>query len=72
MNTGISAQYLTTRELALELRKSPDAIRMMRHRGDGPRGVRIGRDVLYAAADVTAWLEAKAASDPVARRAATV
>jgi len=72
MSMTIGSQYLTTRELALELRKSPDAVRMMRHRGEGPRGVRIGRNVLYATSDVIAWLEAKAAGDPVAQRAATV
>ena len=64
-------QLITTKQLALRLHKTPVAFRMLRHRGLGPRGVRVGRDVLYAEADVQAWLAAKTDADPLAQRAMT-
>lgn len=68
--TRTASPYMTTRELADRLRKTPHAIRQMRHKGQGPRGVRVGRDVLYDRADVEAWLKAKTAGDHLAQRAA--
>lgn len=64
------SRYITTKDLARILHKSRDAVRMMRHRGVGPKGVRVGRDVLYDRADVEQWLAAKTAADPLAQRAA--
>ncbi|MGW1137624.1 helix-turn-helix transcriptional regulator [Streptomyces zhihengii] len=66
---GVQLGFMTTAELAALLRKSPAAVRQMRHRGQAPRGTRVGRDVLYAVADVEAWLAAKTAADPLAQRA---
>jgi excisionase family DNA binding protein len=47
---------LTTRELADVLRRSESTIRYWRHIGFGPKGVKVGRGVLYRRADVEAWL----------------
>ena len=62
--------YMTTKELAAHIRKTPHAIRQMRHRGLGPKGVRVGREVLYAVRDVEQWMSAKTAGDRLAQRAA--
>lgn len=67
--TGTASPYLKTAEVAVLIRKKPDAVRQMRRRGTGPKGVRIGRDVLYDRRDVLAWLAAKAAADELAQRA---
>lgn len=61
--------YLKTAEVAEIIRKSPSAVRKMRHRGLGPKGTRIGRDVLYDRADVNEWLRRIAESDDLAQRA---
>lgn len=50
-------RYLTTEEVAAAVRTSPATVRYWRHIGRGPRGVRVGRRVLYAEVDVEAWLE---------------
>jgi hypothetical protein len=42
----------------------------MRYRGEGPAGVRIGREVLYERTVVLTWLKAKTADDRLAQRAA--
>lgn len=65
----MEAQYMTTKEVAALIRKQPEAVRMMRHRGTGPRGVRLGREVLYKRQDVFDWLEAKTRADEIAQRA---
>jgi predicted DNA-binding transcriptional regulator AlpA len=67
--TQTASPYLTTKEVAALIRKRPEALRQMRRRGTGPRGVRIGRSVLYDRSDVQRWLAAKAASDEFALRA---
>lgn len=67
--TSTASRFITTKELAERLRKNVPAVQQMRHRGLGPKGTRVGRDVLYAEADVEAWLAAKTASDPLAQRA---
>lgn len=50
---------LTTDEVAAMLRTPVSTIRYWRHTGTGPRGFRLGARVLYARADVDAWLKAK-------------
>ncbi|MFI8294065.1 helix-turn-helix transcriptional regulator [Streptomyces sp. NPDC085614] len=62
-------ELMTTREVAEHIRKTPHAVRQMRHRGIGPRGTRVGRDTLYDRADVLAWLAARTSADPLAQRA---
>ncbi|MFC6286815.1 helix-turn-helix domain-containing protein [Nocardioides sp. GCM10027113] len=48
---------LTTEELAEWLRTSPETVRYWRHLGKGPRAFKVGRRVLYARADVEAYVE---------------
>lgn len=52
----MSQRYLTTAEVAELCRTSPDTCRYWRHVGKGPRSFKVGRRVLYAEADVQAWL----------------
>lgn len=68
--TSTASPYLTTRELADILRTTPNAVRIMRHRGNAPRGFRRGRQVLYDRADVKAWLARKSEADRLSQRAA--
>ncbi|MEV6569990.1 helix-turn-helix domain-containing protein [Streptomyces sp. NPDC051577] len=65
-----SLDLITTKELAVILRKTPNAVRIMRHRGEGPVGTRHGKDVLYDRQEVRRWLAAKTAGDVLAQRAA--
>ncbi|MEU2801450.1 helix-turn-helix domain-containing protein [Streptomyces sp. NPDC007117] len=60
---------MTTREVAALFRKTPHAVRQMRHRGIGPQGTRVGRDTLYRRAAVMAWLEAREQADRLTQRA---
>jgi predicted DNA-binding transcriptional regulator AlpA len=48
----------TVEELSAELHASPETLRSWRKRGTGPRAYKVGRPVLYAEADVRAWLQA--------------
>jgi excisionase family DNA binding protein len=50
--------YLTTEELAEELRTSPESVRYWRHIGTGPASFKVGRRVLYARTDVDAFVAA--------------
>lgn len=68
--TITGSRLLTTKEVATILRKTPDAVRMLRHRGLGPRGFREGRQTLYPEANVWAYLAAKEAGDRVGQRVA--
>lgn len=65
----IASPYMTTKELASLLRTTPNAVKIMRHRGLGPRGVRRGRLVLYRRTVVDAWLKAREDADELAQRA---
>jgi predicted DNA-binding transcriptional regulator AlpA len=50
---------LTTDELADWLRTTPAGIHSLRYRSEGPPAVRVGRRLLFARADVEAWLESR-------------
>ncbi len=64
----MTSKYLTTDELAQELRTPVDTIRYWRYAGKGPRSLKVGRRVLYDPADVEAWIaERRAAADSAAR-----
>ncbi|MGE7434176.1 helix-turn-helix transcriptional regulator [Kitasatospora sp. NPDC001175] len=41
-------RYLTTAEVAQRYRTAESTVRYWRHAGYGPRGVKVGRRVLYA------------------------
>lgn len=68
--TSTASRYMTTKELANELRMTPNAIRIMRHRGGAPAGTRVGRNVLYRRDAVEAWMAGRLAADVLAQRAA--
>ena len=58
-------QFMTNEDLARMLRRSVNTIRDWRRRGTGPRGVRVGKGVLYDEAEVRAWLRTLSeAADP--------
>lgn len=52
--------YLTTAQVAENLGYRVGTLQNWRTRGEGPRYVRIGREVRYRAADVAEWLASKA------------
>ncbi|QFR00755.1 helix-turn-helix domain-containing protein [Streptomyces phaeolivaceus] len=64
-----NSPYMTTKELAVLVRKSPATVRGWRHRGAGPRGTKVGKEVLYHRDVVRKWLQAKESADPVGQRA---
>jgi DNA-binding transcriptional regulator YiaG len=61
--------WLRTDELAERLRTAPSTVRYWRFAGLGPRGVKIGRRVLYDLTEVERW-EAEQAKDSGAAGAA--
>ena len=58
-----TTRYLTTTEVAELLRTSPGTVRYWRHAKSGPKGVKVGRRVLYAEHELNAWLAGLADSD---------
>jgi predicted DNA-binding transcriptional regulator AlpA len=52
-----TAEYLTTAEFAELIRRPTETVRYWRHIGTGPKSFKVGRGVLYARADVEAWIE---------------
>lgn len=51
--------YMTTEEVAQQVRRSPETLRYWRHIGQGPRSFKLGRRVLYRQSDVEAWIESE-------------
>jgi len=49
--------FLTVEEVAEILRTTPQALYMMRHRGQGPPSVKVGRKLLYAQSDVETYID---------------
>jgi DNA-binding transcriptional MerR regulator len=43
-----AAAYLTTEDVAARYRTAPSTIRYWRHIGYGPKGIKVGRRVLYS------------------------
>lgn len=50
---------LTTAEVAVRLRVTSGTLRLWRHRGQGPPSYAYGRQVVYKASDIDAWLESR-------------
>lgn len=50
-------KYLTTAEVAEELRMPAETVRYWRHVGKGPKSFKIGRRVLYAVEDVQTFID---------------
>lgn len=63
LKTVINPALLTTDEVAALCRTVPATVRYWRHVGTGPKGFKVGRRVLYASTDVSAWLEGRRAAD---------
>ena len=40
-------RYLTTAEVAARYRTAPSTVRYWRHTGYGPKGIKVGRQILY-------------------------
>lgn len=56
----MTSKLLTVEDVAALVHTTPQAIHSQRHRGIGPRGVRIGKRVLFREEDVNAWLDGRA------------
>lgn len=57
-------RFLLTQEVAEMTRTPAETLRYWRHARKGPRSFKVGRRVLYAEADVEAWLaEARGKTD---------
>jgi excisionase family DNA binding protein len=50
-------EYMTVEEVAELCRTSPETVRYWRHIGKGPKSFKVGRRVLFAREDVTAYLD---------------
>lgn len=62
---GVSAGYLTSAGVAEHYHTSPGTVRYWRHVGYGPKGVKVGKRVLYSLEELAkfdALLAEKAAS----------
>jgi len=59
-------KLLTVDEVAKMLRRSPAAVRYMRHANTGPRSAKVAGRVMYREEDVNAYIEAAFAADEVA------
>ena len=53
------SHYLDTRRAAVYLALSASTLNRMRLTGEGPRYAKAGRRVIYATADLDAWVEAR-------------
>lgn len=49
-------ELLTLEEVAKRTRTTVETVRYWRRHGQGPRGFRLGRRVVYDAAEVAAWI----------------
>jgi hypothetical protein len=52
------AQYLTTAEVAERYRTAESTVRYWRQIGKGPRGIKVGKQVLYPEAELLRYEEA--------------
>jgi predicted DNA-binding transcriptional regulator AlpA len=57
VSNTVQPDILTLDETAQLIRRSPETLRYWRKRGEGPRGWKSGRRVLFDRADVLAWLD---------------
>lgn len=48
-------EYLTTAEVAERYRTAPSVVRYWRHTGYGPKGIKVGKRVLYPREQVEAF-----------------
>ncbi|MFJ9748910.1 helix-turn-helix transcriptional regulator [Streptomyces chartreusis] len=62
MLTSEASQYLTTADVATRYRTAPSTIRYWRHIGYGPKGIKVGRRVLYSLASCEEFERTQAAN----------
>jgi predicted DNA-binding transcriptional regulator AlpA len=62
---GIPDRLLSVRDLSEMLQVPVGTIYHWRHRGQGPRSIRIGGHLRYDPADVVAWLAARKAASAI-------
>ncbi|HEU0130826.1 MAG TPA: helix-turn-helix domain-containing protein [Mycobacteriales bacterium] len=55
---------LTTAEVAAEFRVPESTVRYWRQTGYGPKGVRVGRRVLYERGEIDRWWKRRTAGSP--------
>ncbi|MEU1302824.1 helix-turn-helix transcriptional regulator [Streptomyces shenzhenensis] len=52
MLTSEAHEYLTTKDVAARYRTAPSTVRYWRHIGYGPKGIKVGRRILYSPAEI--------------------
>jgi excisionase family DNA binding protein len=57
---GAVTEFFSTEGLARYLGVPAATVKAWRHKGTGPRGLRVGRYVRYRRTDVERWLESQA------------
>jgi excisionase family DNA binding protein len=63
VTSGTAMETLMTTEQLAEFLQVPLAtLYQWRHKGTGPKGIKVGKHVRYRRADVEAWLENQAAT----------
>ncbi|MEU9789074.1 helix-turn-helix domain-containing protein [Streptomyces sparsogenes] len=62
--TNGQTQYLTTEDVATRYRTAPSTVRYWRHIGYGPKGIKVGRRVLYTEAELERFERELAAETP--------
>ncbi|MFD8471923.1 helix-turn-helix transcriptional regulator [Streptomyces globisporus] len=50
--TNGGSEYLTTADVAARYRTAASTVRYWRHIGYGPKGVKVGRRILYSQAEI--------------------
>jgi hypothetical protein len=65
---GTVPEIYDTEGLAEELKTPVHTIHYWRSKGTGPKGIKVGKRILYRSTDVDAWLDKKAAEDPMTDR----
>ena len=53
-------QFSTVEELAEAFHTTVHAIYAMRHRGQGPKAIKVGRKLLFRESDIERWLAERA------------
>lgn len=56
-------ELIESPELAAYIKVPLERLYRMRAAGKAPRGIRVGRRIVYRAADIEAWLESQADDD---------
>ena len=55
-NTGNDAEFMLLPEVAALTRQTPSTLRWLRHKGEGPPAVKLGRRLVYRRSAVLEWI----------------